>query len=247
MRFASAALLTFAALLTACAPRTVQPASSGSDLRAAFSEAGVVWTEHGKACLARVPSFTAVCPEVGQVVDVNWHAGEAWAAIPAAGIVATLDHAPQTLAVGAVTALSANAIYRQDGSALTYQGLPVAEVPGRPSAAVTGGDGLDYVLLGGQLVRVSDGRVLDPLGGPFLTVTPGGVRVTSHPAVETTSGTYWLRNGRLERVDAAGTVLAGVPHEAGLVGVVGEDIMTVTSGGHLRRFTADLRELPRNP
>ena len=165
--------------------------------------------------------------------------------IPGSSSQEALDKLQMTFPEGA--ALSANAIYRQDGSALTYQGLPVAEVPGRPSAAVTGGDGLDYVLLGGQLVRVSDGRVLDPLGGPFLTVTPGGVRVTSHPAVETTSGTYWLRNGRLERVDAAGTVLAGVPHEAGLVGVVGEDIMTVTGGGHLRRFTADLRELPRNP
>ena len=250
MRFSTGVivvLLTFTALLSSCAPRTVRPAPGSdlaADLRAAFSADGVVWTEGGRACVARVPSFTPVCPAVGQVVDVNWHAGEAWAAIPAAGLVATLDRAPQTLAVGAVTALSANAIYRQDGSALSYAGLPASEVPGRPALAVTGGDGLDYVLLGGQLVRVSDGRVLDPLGGAFLAVTPTGVRVTSSPAVETTTGTYWLRNGRLERVDAAGQVLASVPHERGRLGLVGADLVTVSGGGHLRRFTADLTELP---
>lgn len=245
MRFFPSALLTLAALLSACAPRAIQPSAPGSDLRAAFSDAGVVWTQGGKACVARMPSLKPVCPALGQVVDVSWHAGDAWAALPLAGLVATLDRAPQTLAVGAVTALSANAIYRQDGSSLNYQGLPGAEVPGRPSVAVTGGDGLDYVLLGGQLVRVGDGRVLDPLGDAFLTVTPTGVRLTPRPAVETTTGTYWLRNGRLERVDAAGTVLASVSHDPGLVGVVGPDLVTVSEGGQVRRFSSDLVEYPR--
>ncbi len=247
MRFTTGSLLTltFAALLTACAPRAVQP-PVGNGLRAAFSDAGVVWAEGGRACVARAPSFVRACPAVGRVVDVNWHAAQAWAASPDLGLVATLDGAPQTLAVGAVVALSAQSIYREDGSALTYAGAAAAGVPGRPSLAVTGGDGLDYVLLGGQLVRVGDGRVLDPLAGPFLALTPSGVRVTSSPAVDTAFGSYWLRNSRLERVDAAGKVLASVPHADGQVGLVGSLVVTVSSGGQVRAFGTDLTEVPLN-
>lgn len=249
MRFNLAALTlpsVLAVALVGCAPRAVTPAPT-SDLRASFSDAGVVWTAGGRACVARAPAFQAVCPQVGQVADVSWHGQNAWAALPLSGLITTLDRAPQTLAVGAAAVLSGQAIYRQDGSALTYSGEPAAGVPGQPSLALTGGDGLDYVLLGGQLIRVGDNRVIDPLGATFLARTPTGVTNLPGPGVVTADSTYLLRGGQLERLDASGAVLASVPHGPGLVGLVGQDVLTVSPDGVIRRFSRELQELPLTP
>lgn len=211
-------------------------------LRAAFSEAGVAWVVNGQACVARAPAFQAVCPRLGRIVDVAWNGGDAWAAAPDLGLVITLDRAAQTLAAGAVVALSGNAIYRQDGSSLNYLGSPSGGVAGKPSLAVTGGDGLDYVLLAGQLVRVSDNVVLDRQAPAYIALTPNGVQAASAPSVVTSSGTYRLANGRLERLDGTGKVLASVPHPFGLVGMVGNEVVTVSEDGVLRRFRLDLQE-----
>lgn len=241
-------LLLAGLALAGCAPRNTGTPVSSLQLRASFSDAGVVWSQNGRACVARAPAFQAACPQVGQVADVSWHDGEAWAALPAAGLIATLDHAPQTLTVGAVAVLSQQAIYRQDGSALSYAGTPAGGIPGAPSVVVTGGDGLDYALLAGQLVRVSDNRVIDPLGAAYLTATPTGAVGTAEPSLITENGTYRLKNGLLERLDPSGTALASVPHDrSALVGQVGQDVVTISGSGVIRRFTVTLSERPLTP
>lgn len=239
--------------LTACAPAPAQrPVQSPTDpavvaapaepgFRAAFGPQGVAWVSGGQACVARAPSYRASCPRLPPAVDVAWNGGDAWAAVPGLGAVITLDRAAQTVAVGRVVALSASRAYREDGTAVTYAGAATRGVIGAPTAALTGGDGQDYVLLGGRLLRVADGAVLGSAAGPYLQPTPTGVRSAEVPGVSGDFGRYRLNNGALERLDPAGGVLARVPHGPGRVGLVGSDVVTVSPGGQVRVFGTDLR------
>ena len=59
----------------------------------------------------------------------------------------------------------------------------------------------------------------------------------------TLDGRYTLTGTALERRDAAGVLLASLPHPAGLLGQVGSLIVTVQPGGMLRFFGPELREL----
>ncbi|GGL66183.1 hypothetical protein GCM10010840_00130 [Deinococcus aerolatus] len=216
------------------------PADPG--FRAAFAPEGVAWVSGGQACVARMPSYRVTCPRLPPVVDVAWNAGDAWAAVPGLGAVVTLDRAARTVAVGRVVALSASRAYREDGTAVTYAGAATRGVVGAPAAALTGGDGQDYVLLGGRLLRVSDGAVLETGAGPYLHATPTGARSADVPGVNGAFGRYRLNNGALERLDTAGGVLARVPHGPGRVGLVGTDVVTISPQGQVRVFGTDLRE-----
>ncbi|WP_216328502.1 hypothetical protein [Deinococcus aestuarii] len=228
--------------LTACAPATVTRAPT---FDAAFGIEGVAWVDGGRACVARAPSYRPVCPALPPVVAVAWNGGDAWAAVPAAGVIVTLDRAARSVAAGRVVALSSIRAYREDGSAVTYAGAAAGSVAGAPSAAVTGGDGQDYVLLAGTLRRVADGVILDRTPRPFLWVTPTGVTTANTPGVVTASGTYRLTGAALERADVSGRVLASVPHGPGRVGLVGGDVVTVSPGGRVGVFDENLRPLTR--
>ncbi|UBV41813.1 hypothetical protein LAJ19_09145 [Deinococcus taeanensis] len=229
-------------LLVSCAP-TVGP-GSGPDgtLRAAFSDAGVAWAAGGRACVARQPSFTPVCPRLPGVVAVAWHAGQAWAGVPGLASLVTLDGAPATVPVGRVTAMSAERVYREDGSAVDYAGAAAPGVRGRAAEALTGGDGEEYLLLGGRVVRVRDAATLPGQGFSSLNWRPGGVSGGTFREVGTETGSYRLTGTHLERVDAAGQVRARVPHGAGAVGRVGAWIVTVDTAGRVRVFGPDLGE-----
>lgn len=209
-------------------------------LRAAFSEAGVAWVVNGRACVARAPSFQAACPALPAAVDVAWHDGQAWAGVPSLAAVVTLDGVPRTVDVGRVAALSAARVYRENGSAVEYSGAAASGVMGMPVAALTGGDGLEYVLRAGQVVRVPDNSVQPGAGFTLLNWVPDGVRGGTVPEVVTSAGTYRLTGVNLERVDAAGVVRASVPHGPGRVGVVGPWVVTVTAEGRVRVFSPDL-------
>ncbi|MEW6422572.1 MAG: hypothetical protein AB1511_12735, partial [Deinococcota bacterium] len=153
--------------------------------------------------------------------------------------------AARSVPAGRVVALSATRAYREDGSAVTFDGQPAPGVPGAPSAAITGGDGEDYVLLAGALRRVSDGLVVETAPSPLLEATPTGARSANVPSVETPSGTYRLTGTALQRLDLGGRVLASVPHGPGRVGVVGADVVTVSPGGTIRVFGTDLQPVSR--
>lgn len=236
-----------ALLLAACAPTATgtRPTPDGG-FRAAFSEQGVVWVSGGRACVARVPEYAPVCPRLPRVADVAWNGPDAWAAVPELGQTVTLDGAARSVPVGRVVALSATRAYREDGSAVTFAGQPARGLPFAPLAVVTGGNGQDYALVRGragtQLLRVSDGAVLEAQAGPELLALPAGARSATEPQVVTPFGSYVLANGRLERRDGAGRVMLALPHEPGRVGLVGQDVVTVDETGRLRRFTADLQE-----
>lgn len=239
--------------LVACTPAPAQsqaqparpaaiaaPADPG--FRAAFAPEGVAWVSGGRACVARVPSYRVSCPRLPPAVDVGWNGGDAWAAIPGLGAVITLDRAAQTVQVGRVVALSGTRAYREDGSAVNYAGVAVQGVIGAPSAAITGGDGQDYVLLGGKLLRVQGGAVLETGAGPYLRFGPTGAQSADVPGVNTDFGSYRLANGELQRLDTAGGVVGRVPHGSGRVGLVGGDVVTVSPQGGVRVFGLDLRE-----
>lgn len=229
---------------TASQPATVAastvPAPLPAGFRAAFSEQGVAWVSGGRACVARAPSYTPQCPKLAAAVDVAWNGGDVWAAVPGLGVAVTLDRSARTVNVGRVVALSATRAYREDGSAVAYTGAALRGVLGAPAGAITGGDGEDYVLLAGRLLRVSDGARLGEQAGPYLGVTPGGAQAFSVPTVVTPAGTYRLGGGRLERLDQTGQVLTGVQHPPGLVGTVGQELVTVTAEGTVRVFGSDL-------
>lgn len=244
-------------LLAACAPAPASraPASTSSpslppaaaaNLRAAFGPEGVAWVDAGQACVARAPSYRPVCPRLpGAAVDAAWNGGDAWAALPGVGLLVTLDRAARSVLVGRVVALSGTRAYREDGSAVTYDGSVTTGVPGAPSAAVTGGNGQDYVLLAGTLRRVSDGTLVERAAGPLLEVTPTGARSTNVPSVTTPAGTYRLTGTALQRLDASGRVLAGVTHGPGRVGMVGTDLVTVSPGRQIRVFGSNLQAVNR--
>ncbi|GGO39901.1 hypothetical protein GCM10008949_48670 [Deinococcus humi] len=210
--------------------------------RAAFAPEGAAWVSGGRACVARAPSYRVSCPGLPLAVDVGWNGGDAWAAIPSLGAVITLDRAAQTVMVGRVVALSNTRAYREDGTAVTYAGAPTRGVIGAPAAAITGGNGQDYALLGGKLVRVGDGVVLESGAGPYLRPTPSGARSADVPGIVSAFGSYRLSNGELQRLDAAGGVVGRVQHGPGRIGLVGGDVVTVSPQGQVRVFGPDLRE-----
>lgn len=232
----------FALLLSACAP-AYSPPTGDAAFRAAFSNDGVAWVAGGRACVARAPGFRVVCPSLPTAVDVAWNAGEAWAAVPSAGVVVTLDRSARSVAVGRVVALSSTRAYREDGSAVTYAGAAAVGVVGAPSAAITGGDGADYVLLAGNLRRVTDDVVTEVGAAPFLVALPTGARSADVPTAVTPTGTYRLANGRLERGDGTGRVLSSVVHAAGRIGSVGNTIVTVSAEGNIHVFSETLQVL----
>lgn len=210
-------------------------------MRASFSPQGAVWVASGRACVARSPDFLPVCSALGRVADVAWHAGKAWAALPELGLVITLDGAPQSISAGAVAALSSQFIYRQDGSALNYEGQLASEaLAGRPSLVVTGGDGQDYALLAGRWVRAADGG-LTALLTPHLLVTPTGVQPSLLPSVTDGLSLYQLQGGQLERLDSSGKLLASVPSDGVAVGLLGPQVLTLSAIGELKRFSSDLK------
>lgn len=225
-------------LVSACAPAvTVAP---GGALRAAFSDAGVTWVLEGRACVARAPSFRAVCPALPPVVDVAWNAGLAWAGVPSLGAVVTLDSAPRSVDVGRVAAMSAGRVYRENGSAVDYAGGAAVGTLGFPGAALTGGDGQEYVLRAGRVVRVADGWVQPGGGFTLLNWLPDGAQGGLRPEVRTEGVTYRLTGTHLERVEVTGIVRMSVPHGPGRLGLVGDRVVTVSAGGEVRVFAPDL-------
>ncbi|MEF2279250.1 hypothetical protein V3W47_13155 [Deinococcus sp. YIM 134068] len=228
--------------LLACAPTATTRAPS---FDAAFSEDGATWVDGGRACVARAPSYRALCPALPSVVAVAWNGGDAWAAVPGAGLLVTLDRAARSVTAGRVVALSNTRAYREDGSAVTFAGAAATGVAGTPTAVATGGDGQDYALLAGTLRRVEDGVIVDRAPRPALRVTPTGVTTADTPGVVTGAGTYRLTGTALERVDATGRVLASVPHGPGRVGLVGTEVVTVSPGGTVRVFDVNLTPLSR--
>ncbi|WP_291424942.1 hypothetical protein [Deinococcus sp.] len=211
-------------------------------MKAAFSEQGVAWVADGRACVARKPDYAPFCPRLGRASDVAWNGGDAWAALPGVGLVITLDRAAQSVYAGAVVALSARHIYREDGSALTYSGSPAGQIAGTPTRVTTGGDGQDYVVLNGELRRFSDNALIDPAPLPHLLPTSLGVQGVGVPTVVTDNGTYRLSGAYLERLDNGGAVIARVADDALEVGAVGQDILTVSALGKLRHFSGSLQE-----
>lgn len=231
-----------ALLLSACAP-AYSPPTGDAAFRAAFSADGVAWVAGGRACVARAPGFRVVCPSLPVAVDVAWNAGNAWAAVPGAGVVVTLDRAARSVPVGRVVALSSTRAYREDGSAVTFGGAAATGVAGAPSAALTGGDGEDYVLLAGNLRRVTDNVVTEVSAAPFLVALPGGARSADVPTAVTSTGNYRLANGRLERTDDTGRVLNSVSHGRGRVGQIGNTVVTVSEQGNVKVFSVTLELL----
>lgn len=203
------ALLT----LSACAPAATQPLISEqqqrplqvtapasavlSNVQAAFSEEGVVWSDGRQACVARVPQLQPVCPAwPAPTGAVAWHEGRAWVALPTLGQVVTVDGAAQSVVAGRVVALSSTRIYREDGSALTYSGVPTTGTVGRPSAVITGGDGQDYALVASRLVKVGS-ESGERVAGSWLRPTRTGTEVSRYAGVNTLRGPLELRNGQV--------------------------------------------------
>lgn len=238
-------LVALVLLLAGCAPRVT---AGAGNFNAAFSERGVIWVSNGAAFIAPAPQFTPQRLNVpAAVADVAWHDGDAYVALPSAGWVQRVTGTGGVIQAGVAVKLSASRIYREDGSALTYDGAPENGLLGAPDAVVTGGDGQDYALQGGRLYRVGPNRVLvnGGAGGPYLVRTPSEVLVSPVPVAVTADFTYRLTNGTLQRLDATGSVRAELPHPPGLVGVAGDRVVTVTREGQTRVFRYDLTEVQR--
>ncbi|GGJ73426.1 hypothetical protein [Deinococcus aquiradiocola] len=250
------ALLVAAALLLAGCTPTVSPARPSTvrpgapALQASFSESGVLWLEGGRVTLARAPAYRRVSvPLQAQATAVGWQTANRtdtpWVALGAVGVLVTADARPVVLQAGRVVALTATRAYREDGSTVSYDGTPGAGLLGTPDATVTGGDGLEYATQAGKLYRVDSGgqTLLSTAALPYLYATPGGAATSNAPTAVTASGSYTLTGTALERRDAAGVLLASVPHPPGVVGAVGPLIVTLQPGGTLRFFAPELREL----
>ncbi|WP_425145953.1 hypothetical protein [Deinococcus sp.] len=247
-------ILAAGLLLCACAPALQR--STPAAFQASFSPAGVIWLDGGQVTLARYPAFQQTGVKLpAPAAAVAWQPGSdgssmPWAALTSAGLLLSADGRPVSVAVGRVVALSSTRVYREDGSATGYDGSLAAGLLGAPDAVVTGGDGLDYALQGSKLYRLDSGgpTLLTSAALPVLYATPGngeygGVGTANAPTVTTATGRYTLTGSALERRDAAGVLLASVPHGAGLVGTVGTLIVTVEPGGRLKVFGPDLRAL----
>lgn len=253
-------LVLTALLLSACAPAAVQTVGTNpaalTTLQASFSGDGVIWTEGGRVTLARFPGFQKVSVRVpAGATAVGWQtvggqtlnrANTPWVALAGLGLIVTADARPVSVRVGRVISLSSALVYRQDGSAVGYDGVSAGSgLLGTPEAMVTGGDGLEYALQGGKLYRLGSGGqvLLSAAAQPFLYATATGAATANVPTVATLDGRYTLTGTALERRDAAGVLLASAPHPAGLLGQVGSLIVTVQPGGTLRFFGPELREL----
>ena len=253
-------ILLTALLLSACAPVAVQIAGVkpiGTDpaapttIQASFSGDGVIWTEGGRVTLARFPGFQKVSVRVpAGATAVGWQSvnrvNTPWVALAGLGLIVTADARPVSVQVGRTVALSAAFVYRQDGSAVGYDGGPAStRLLGTPEAVVTGGDSLEYAIQGGKLYRLGSGGqvLLSGAAQPYLYAIVSGAATANAPTVFTLDGRYTLTGTALERRDAAGVLLASAPHPAGLLGQVGNLIVTVQPGGILRFFGPELREL----
>lgn len=241
--------------LTACAPaptRTATPTTSAPvaplgelpvGFRASFSDSGVVWVSAGRACVARAPSFRPLCPKLPPVIDVAWNAGRAWAAVPSTGAAYTLDSEPLQLQVGRAALLSQTRIYREDGSALNYDGQMVRGVAGTPSAVISA-QGKDYAIVAGKLRSVDEGTVLDNAPRAYLLETLRGVDSASSPSLSNDFGRYVWQAGQLQKLGAQGQVLTKLAHPAALLGQVGQTLVTITPAGTIKTFDFALNELP---
>ena len=237
-------------LLTACAPATVRTAAPTA-LQASFSESGVLWTEGGKVTLARFPAFRKVSVNLPAPASaVGWQTvrgnNTPWVALGSLGLLVTADARPVTVQVGPVVAMSSALLYRQDGSAVSYDGGAAGSgLLGAPDAVVTGGDSQDYAVQDGKLYRLDGAKqtLLSGAAQPYLYTEPSGAGTANAPTVVTQSGRYTLTGTVLERRDGAGVLLTSLPHSAGLLGAVGSLIVTVQPGGTLRFFAPDLKEL----
>lgn len=195
------------ALLPACAPAVSGPGAQAA-WRGAASEAGVVLARGNQALLwppgaaANTPPRAVNLPAA--VADVAWHAGRAWAALPALGLVLPLTGSADPVQAGAAVRLSSLAIYRQDGSALDYQGGTAPGLPGNPAAVLPGPDGHDYGLVAGAVYRAGE-RTARLRGTGFL-YWDGEIRLSPLPAVGTPGGVFVLHADALElrRGNAAG-------------------------------------------
>ncbi len=248
-------LLSVLALLSACAPAPTarsQVAATPQSLpfQADFTDAGVTWVAGGQAYVARAPTFkTQLSPLPTPAVAAAWVGNVAWGALPGPGIIVTLDGPPETRVVGRVTRLSHQRVYLQNGSALSYAGAPAGYLLGTPEAVLTGGDGEDYALVGGELYRPGTPATrLSPArlntGEAYLYRLPErGVGVAERPSVQTDQGLYQLSGSALERLGSGGQVIASVPHSPGLLGAVGGRIVTLSVEGRLRVFTPELQEV----
>ena len=257
-------LLLMALLLSACAPAAVKPVgtnpAASATLQASFSSDGVIWNEGGRVTLARFPGFQKLAVRVpAGATAVGWQSVGAqtvggqslnrlntpWVALAGLGLIVTADARPVSVQVGRTVVLSSALVYRQDGSAVGYDGSAGTGLLGIPEAVVTGGDGLEYALQGGKLYRLGSGGqvLLSAAAQPFLYATATGAATANAPTLSTLDGRYTLTGTALERRDAAGVLLASVPHPAGLLGQVGSLIVTVQPGGTLRFFGPELREL----
>ncbi len=251
-------LAVLALLLAACAPAAVRQAPA-SGLQASFSSQGVIWAEGDRVTLARAPLFQKVVPRVPSgVTAVGWQvespssggAATPWVAVGGLGLLLTADGRPVTLQAGRVLALSSTRAYREDGSTYSYGGVPGAGLLGTPDAVVTGGDGLDYAVQAGNLYRLDSGgqtagnqSLLSSAAQRYLYATPTGAATANAPTVVTLDGRYTLTGTALEWRDASNLLLTTLPHPPGLIGVVGNAVVTLQPGGVLRFFSPDLREL----
>ncbi|WP_407568859.1 hypothetical protein [Deinococcus altitudinis] len=248
-RLLLAALCLSALILAACAP-TVLRQTAPTPLRVSFSSAGVLWSEGGRVTLARAPDFRQVQVKVpAGVTAVGWQVAgyerTPWVALGGLGLLLTADGRPVTVQAGRVVALSGTRAYREDGSTAGYDGGAGSGVLGRPDAVVTGGDGADYAVQGGSLYRLGSGgqTFLSGAAQPYLYADLTGAATANAPTAVTPDGRYTLTGAALERRDAAGVLLASLPHPAGVLGVVGNLIVTLQPGGTLRFFAPDLKEL----
>lgn len=245
-RLCSLALL---GLLSACAPAQTQRTQANTDalpFQADFTDAGVTWVAGGKAYVARAPSLrTQLVPLPTPAVAAAWVGNVAWGALPDAGLIVTLDGPPATQVVGRAVRLSHQRVYRQDGSAVNYGGSAASGLLGFPAAVLTGGDGEEYALTGGDLYRPGNPPTLLSAGAQaYLYSLPGRGAATSNvPTVQTNAGLYRLTGAALERLDGTGRTVASLPHGPGLIGAVGGRIVTLSAAGQLRVFLSDLREV----
>ena len=226
------------------------PASTALPFQADFTDAGVTWVSGGKAYVARAPNLRPqLAPLPTPAVAAAWQGNVAWGALPGPGIIVTLDGPPETRVVGRAARLSHQRVYLQDGTVVDYGGGATGSVLGFPQAVLTGGDGGEYVLVGGDLYQPSGGAgqaatLLSRNAQAFLYSLPRrGVATSNVPSVQLDAGLYRLTGEALERLDGGGGVLASIPHGPGLIGVVGGRVVTLSEGGQIRAFLKDLREV----
>ncbi|GAA4020034.1 hypothetical protein GCM10022631_37010 [Deinococcus rubellus] len=241
--------LALLGLLSACAPAQIQRTQANTNalpFQADFTDAGVTWVAGGKAFVARAPSFRVQpAPLPTPAVAAAWVGSVAWGALPDAGLIVTLDGPPETQVVGRAVRLSHQRVYLQDGSAVTYSGSAADGLLGFPAAVLTGGDGEEYALVGGNLYRPGSPPTLLSAGAQsYLYSLPGrGAATANVPTVQTDAGLYRLTGAALERLDGAGKTVTSLPHGPGLIGTVGGRIVTLSAAGQLRVFLSDLREV----